>query len=169
MSFLQYDVSNNVACSYGEAVTLQQYDWLGRFILIPQCVIFIHKKFSRAPNRMLKWKLEMKKLIILLETQVVFDHVCVVSVSGDSVVLPLPEALNRMHLQPVQEKEKVEVVGVGSASASGQHKAEERSILDELRQVEQRWYSSQAPKQQQQHQLVNITIFCLFNLISKNF
>lgn len=74
--------------------------------------------------------------------------VCALWVSDDSAVFPLAGALNRLHLKPVQEKEEVD----GAASASGQHETEERSILDELRQVEQRWYNSQTPKQQHHQQ-----------------
>ncbi|XP_053083194.1 uncharacterized protein zgc:113184 isoform X1 [Pangasianodon hypophthalmus] len=69
-------------------------------------------------------------------------------ITDDSVVFPLAGALNRLHLEPVQEKAKVD----GEASASGQCETEKCSILDELRQVEQRWYSSQTPKQQPQQQ-----------------
>ncbi|KAF5901072.1 TRAF family member-associated NF-kappa-B activator-like isoform X1, partial [Clarias magur] len=69
-------------------------------------------------------------------------------ITDDSVVSPLDGAFNRLHLEPVQEKEEVD----GAASASGQRETEERSILDELRQVEQRWYNSQTPKQQHHQQ-----------------
>ncbi|XP_053509000.1 uncharacterized protein zgc:113184 isoform X1 [Ictalurus furcatus] len=69
-------------------------------------------------------------------------------ITGDSAVSPLAGALNRLHLEPVQEKVEVD----GAAAASGWCETEERSILDELRQVQQRWYSSQTPKLQQQQQ-----------------
>ncbi|KAI5622922.1 hypothetical protein C0J50_17429 [Silurus asotus] len=54
--------------------------------------------------------------------------------------------LNRLHLETVQKK--VEVDGVASALASGRIEKEGHSILDELRQVEHNWYSSQTSKQQ---------------------
>ncbi|KAI5093255.1 uncharacterized protein zgc:113184 isoform X3 [Silurus meridionalis] len=63
---------------------------------------------------------------------------------GDPGVSPLAGDLNRLHLEPVQKK--VEVDGV--ASASGRIEKEGHSILDELRQVEHNWYSSQTSKQQ---------------------
>ncbi|KAG7318798.1 hypothetical protein KOW79_017272 [Hemibagrus wyckioides] len=69
-------------------------------------------------------------------------------VTDDPVVPPLAGALSRLHLEPVQEKEDVD----GAASASGRGETEQSSILDELRQVEQRWHTSQRPKQQQQQQ-----------------
>lgn len=88
--------------------------------------------------------------------------VCMVWVSGDSVVSPLAGALNRLYLEPVQEKVEVD----RAAAASGQCETEERSILDELRQVQQRWYSSQTPKQQQQQQRVNINTSYRFSFTS---
>ncbi|KAK2821674.1 hypothetical protein Q7C36_021017 [Tachysurus vachellii] len=69
-------------------------------------------------------------------------------ITGDPVVSPLAGAFNRLHLEPAQEKEEED----GAASASGWCETKERSIWDELRQVEQHWHSSQRPKQQQQHQ-----------------
>ncbi|XP_027024595.2 uncharacterized protein zgc:113184 [Tachysurus fulvidraco] len=69
-------------------------------------------------------------------------------ITGDPVVSPLAGALNRLHLEPAQEKEEED----GAASASGWCETKERSIWDELRQVEQHWHSSQRPKQQQQQQ-----------------
>ncbi|GAA6101919.1 uncharacterized protein zgc:113184 [Tachysurus ichikawai] len=66
-------------------------------------------------------------------------------ITGDPVVSPLAGALNRLHLEPAQEKEEDD-------GASGWCETKEHSIWDELRQVEQHWHSSQRPKQQQQHQ-----------------
>ncbi|XP_060766750.1 uncharacterized protein zgc:113184 isoform X2 [Neoarius graeffei] len=64
--------------------------------------------------------------------------------AGDSVVSPLAGDLNRLHMEPVQEKVEIK----GATSGSEQCKTEEHSILDELRQIEQHWHSSQTHKQQ---------------------
>lgn len=82
-------------------------------------------------------------------------------VSGDSVVSPLAGDLNRLHMEPVQEKVEIE----GATSGSEQCKTEEHSILDELRQIEQHWHSSQTHK----HQRVNITRSFFFNFTSYKF
>ncbi|XP_046731309.1 uncharacterized protein zgc:113184 isoform X2 [Silurus meridionalis] len=71
-------------------------------------------------------------------------HTFALNPTGDPGVSPLAGDLNRLHLEPVQKK--VEVDGV--ASASGRIEKEGHSILDELRQVEHNWYSSQTSKQQ---------------------
>ncbi|TSU50015.1 TRAF family member-associated NF-kappa-B activator [Bagarius yarrelli] len=55
-----------------------------------------------------------------------------------------------LHLESVQKKEKVD------GAAAGQCGKEERSILDELRQVEQCWHNSQRPQQQQQQPQRNV-------------